>query len=371
MPMDPVTTNASPVNGPSVPVIAPPSVTAPSPVAGASGLPVAVAPAAAPVVTPPVAPVLPVATVPPPAPAVESPELVAIRAERSRLEAEVARLTPYAVRGYQASLTPTPVQPAAAPTPVAAKASLGVPVLDPGVAAYLTTDASGNVVERPGAPPGTLAQYESHQRAKGQFLAKLTEDPRGALGPLLEEMQASAVEKAKAEVLAEQAKARNAQVAAQIVDANAEWLFEKDAAGQRVVVTDPLTGRSEYKRTEGGEWWATAANQLMQAGVTDPVLVDRYARAVAFQTAYQKANAAAPAPAAPAVPPPAPAPAPDLKTAFLNRIPGAAPGSLTPPGTIPAPATRRLSLQEAMLQELTTAGYSPGSKLPMAIPQAA
>jgi hypothetical protein len=247
-----------------------------------------------------------------------------------------------------------------------------VPVLDPGVAAYLTTDASGNVVERPGAPPGTLAQYESHQRAKGQFLAKLTEDPRGALGPLLEEMQASAVEKAKAEVLAEQAKARNAEVAARIVDANAEWLFEKDAAGQRVVVTDPLTGRSEYKRTEGGEWWATAANQLMQAGITDPVLVDRYAKAIAFQTAYQKANATQPAaPAAPAVPPPAPAAAPDLKTAFLNRIPGAAPGSLTPPGSNPAPATRKLSLQEAMLQSLTTAGYSPGSKLPMAIPQAA
>jgi hypothetical protein len=361
MPMDPVTTNAAPVNGPSVPVVAPPSDTAPSPVAGASGLPVVAAPAAAPVVTPPATPVAA-------APAVESPELVAIRAERSRLEAEVARLTPYAVRGYQASLAPTPP---ATPAPAAAKPSLGVPVLDPAVAAYLTTDAAGNVVERPGAPPGTLGQYESHQRAKGQFLAKLTEDPRGALGPLLEEMQASAVEKAKAEVLAEQAKARNAQVAAQIVDANAEWLFEKDAAGQRVVVTDPLTGRSEYKRTEGGEWWATAANQLMQAGITDPVLVDRYARAVAFQTAYQKANAAQPVAAAPAVPPPAPAAAPDLKAAFLNRIPGAAPGSLTPPGTIPAPATRKLSLQEAMLQSLTTAGYSPGSKLPMAIPQAA
>jgi hypothetical protein len=363
MPMDPVTTNAAPVNGPSVPVVAPPSDTAPSPVAGASGLPVVAAPAAAPVVTPPATPVAP-------APAVESPELVAIRADRVRLEAEIARLTPYAVRGYQASIAPTPPPPAT-PAPAAAKPSLGVPVLDPGVAAYLTTDASGNVVERPGAPPGTLAQYESHQRAKGQFLAKLTEDPRGALGPLLEEMQASAVEKAKAEVLAEQAKARNAQVAAQIVDANAEWLFEKDAAGQRVVVTDPLTGRSEYKRTEGGEWWATAANQLMQAGITDPVLVDRYAKAIAFQTAYQKANAAAPAVVPPAVPPPAPAAAPDLKTAFLNRIPGAAPGSLTPPGSNPAPATRKLSLQEAMLQGLTTAGYSPGSKLPMAIPQAA
>lgn len=344
----------SPPATPSAPSVPAPGVAA-VPVAGASGLPAA-APVAAPVVTP----------------AVESPEIVAIRAETARLNAEIARLQPWAQRGYQTSLA-QPAVPAIPMTPAAPKTNvLGVPDLDPGVQAYLTTDAGGNVVATADAPPGVMAQYNAHQRALGVALKRLATNPEEALAGVIAKAKDEWLKEAKTELTSEQQKAQNAQTADRIVQANSEWLFEKDAAGNRVVVTDPLTGQSQYKRTEGGEWWATSANRLMQAGISDPVLIDRYARADAFFQAWQKSQAAAPAPTAPVAPDPAlRLQQPDLRQAFLNRIPGAAPGSVAPPGSSAVPQGQKLTLRDAMLQGLTVAGYSPGSKLPMGIPQAA
>ena len=362
MPMEPVTTNATvvsaPAPAPSVPTPPPSAPATPSgPVAGASGLPAApVAPAAvpAPAVTP-----------------VDSPELAQIRADRARLEAEVARLQPYARLGYQHSQNPAAPPVPLVNAPSAPKTNvLGVRELDANVQAFLTTDAAGNVVATPDAPPGVLAQYQAHQRELGAALKKLATNPEEALAAVINKAKEDWIKEAKSELTAEQTKAQQAAMAEQIVRKNSDWLFEKDATGNKVVMTDPLTGQSQYKRTEGGEWWATAANRLMQSGVSDPVMIDEYARAHAFFQAWQKSQAAQPA--APAVPPPAPAPAPDMKQAFLNRIPGAQPGAFTPAGSNPPPASNRVpSLRERMLQDLMLAGHTPGSKLPMGIPQAA
>ncbi len=340
MPMDPVTTNATVVSAPA------PAAPVPTPP------PSAPAPAAVPVVTP----------------VADSPELAQIRADRARLEAEVAQLKPWAQKAYQATLT-NPVVPPVVPV-VAPKVNvLGVRELDPNVQAFLTTDAAGNVVATPDAPPGVVAQYQAHQRELGIALKKLATNPEEALAAVINKAKEDWLKEAKTELTSEQQKAQHAAQAERIVQVNSEWLFEKDAAGNRVTVVDPLTGQATYKRTEGGDWWASAANKLMQAGVSDPVMVDEYARAHAFFQAYQKSQAAQPVapPVAPVVTPTAQ----DLKTAFLNKIPGAAPGSVQPNRTSPTPDGRKLTLQESMLQQLTLAGYSPGSKLPQGIPQAA
>ena len=375
--MDPVTTNqtvASPA--PAQPVAAPSTPASvggvPTPAVGASGPPAAAAPVAAPAVTQPV----------------ESPELARIRQERAEFEAQVARLMPWAQRGYQASLQ-QPASPAApaTPTPAAPKTNIfGVPELDPQVQQYLMQDAQGNVVATPDAPPGVIAAYRAHQQALGNALKKIATNPEEAFAPLIEKFKTTAVEQAKKDVLAEQEKARNAHVAEQIVERNGEWLFEKDPSGNRIIVHDPLTGQAHYKRTEGGEWWAKAADHLMKQGITDPTTVDTYARAYAFQQAWQKAEqlrqqeqagaggqqngqvvqAVAQAPGAS----PPQIPIPDVRQAFLNRIPGALPGAHTPNGTRAVPDTRHLDIRQAMLQNLQAAGYAPGSRLPMPHAQA-
>lgn len=353
--MEPVTPVGVSQAGPQPAATAVAPVQPVAPVVGASGPPAA-APAAAPAVTPPV--VQPVA---------ESPELAQIRAERARLEAELARITPYAAAGYKALQQQQPAAQPAAP----AKTSLGVPELDPEVARWVTTDASGNYQEIPGAPPGTIAAFNAHQRARAAYIAKLVANPKDALGPLFEEYRAEAVEKAKQEVLAEQVKAQNARTAEYIVAQNSDWLFEKDAAGNKILVTDPLTGTTQYKRTEGGDWWYQAVNQLTQQGVTDPVQINEYAKAMTWFRAYQNSEAMKAQMQQPATQPVAPAPqaAPDLKAAFLSRIPGAAPGSVQPPASSVMPNQRRLTtgeaMRQAMMEGLTQAGYAPGSRLPM------
>ncbi len=377
MPMDPVTTNSTPVNGPVTVVPTPqPAPGVIPPAVGASGPPaVAVVPAVTPAVTVPVVP-------PTPAAPVESPELTQIRADRARLEAEVARLTPYAALGYRASQAQqtapaTPATPAPAPPKVNA---FGIPEIDPNLESWVQTDANGNTVEIPGAPPGAASQVIAYRRAMANAIKKLATDPEGALGPILAKFEAAATEKAQKAFTEQQTQARNTAVAAQIMQANAEWMFAKDAQGQEVVIADPLTGQRYRKRTEVGDKWAEAAQHMMNQGMTDPVIIDDMAKSYAHRWAWTQAQTQQTAPAAPvagavvpvgAAPQGAqPQPTVDLKTAFLNRVAGALPGTVVPPTTSATPSTHKLSIREAMLQDLLAAGYTPGSRLPMAHQQA-
>jgi hypothetical protein len=266
------------------------------------------------------------------------------------------------------------VAPAAAPAKVNA---LGVPELDPNIAFWVAEDAQGNLVERPGSPPGMLAAYQQHQRSYGQFLKKFASDPAAALAPLLATIKAEAAKEARESVMTEAQRAAQGRSADQIIQQNSNWAFEKDAAGNPVVVVDHLTGQQNYKYTEGGQLWVGHVQTLQKAGLTDPATIDKYAQAMTFFDTYRAANppgapAAAPgtAPAAPAAPA-APTNA-SLKDAFLNRIPGQNPSGIpAPPGSSAVPQSRKLSLSEQMMQDLAKAGYDGVTKLPMGQTQAA
>lgn len=387
--------SGSPASMPPPPAAAPaPAVTAapgavgaaipqpqPSPpVGGTPGTPGAAVPStAAPVVSPS-----------------QSPEYQALQREHQRVLAEIQRLTPYAAIGYRQQAA-APAAPAATPA-ATAEPRLGVPELDPMVAAYLV-EQNGQMVEIPGAPPGTLAAYQRHQREMATFLRSFTQNPERALAPVVDKIRKDAIEEAKKVYAGEVKAAQDKAQAAAILQENAAWMYERDGAGNVVVDFDPLTGRQSQRLSEGGQWWMEAVKGLSEQGVSDPAVLNAYAKAQAHLRAWQRhqeasrqAPAAVPAdpPAAPAaahpfnvpgIVPAAPAAAPNLaamvmadpKMAFLSQVPGATPGQYNPPpaGSMAPALPARTSVnpiqswKAAAIQALYANGHSPNSRLPV------
>lgn len=346
---------APPVPPPAAVGVGTPSLAPPNPAVGPSGTPGTGTQVPAPVGTP-------VTLVPAPAPAaapVVADELATVRADRARLEAEVARLTPWAQKAWKTQdVAPAPA-PQGQPAPAAAPAAVnvfGVPKFDQSLLSHLTEDAAGNITEKPGAPQGTLYAYQQYQRAKGQAVSRIVDDPEGALAPLLEKVRLQAVEDAKKSLTTEQQTARHAEQARTILARNSEWLFERDAAGQPVMVHDSLTGQSNYKLRPEGQVWHEHVRALQQAGVTDPEFIDRYARAAALNDLMARQQAQQPA-AVPPVPPAAPVA--DLRQAFLAQVPGALPPGTAQPDRsgVPPAATTSMSLRDMLKQDLIKAGH--------------
>lgn len=325
-----------------------------TPVAGATG------PAAAPGSPPGTPPSTP--TVPPPAAPADprDVQLAQITADRERLAAEVAKLTPYAQLGYQYGQNKPvvqPVTPAAAPTQVQVNA-YGVPQFDTGLLDQLTTDAAGNVVEKPGAPPGTAVAYQAFQRAKGKFLSDFAADPDAVLNKAMERIEKTLTDKVLKTYESKTTEQQNSAAVEQIMARNGEWLFEKGADGKPVETYDALTNTRTPKMTPAGELWAKHVKSLRGMGMTDPVAIDQYARTAAAQelvAIQQSGNPAAPAaPVVPTVPPTNET----LKAQFEARLQQGLPNQLPTPNAPVPPATPAMSLKDQLRQNMIAGGHA-------------
>lgn len=166
----------------------------------------------------------------------------------------------------------------------------------------------GGVKAMPGAPPGLVERWHQHQHTARAFLKNLTRNPIETLN-LQKLIQDEARKIASGVTTEHYQQAAQQQAAEQIGEQNKTWIYQKDASGQ------PLMHLGKPALTEEGSTYLATVERLYRGGqgLTDPVELDRMAKAVVLGMVAQKRLAAqhvqqAQAAGVPAVPPVPPAP---------------------------------------------------------------
>lgn len=329
---------------------APAAPAAPAPAAPAPATPVANPTPAGVGVTAPAAaipPAAPVAAPPAPAnPAVDpNAALQQVLATNARLAAQLQQQSRYAQLGQQAAAG-QPVQPA---QPAAPASPFGLPAYDPNWRIHLTQDEHGNMVERPGAPLGTLAAYMQYQTNLPAAIGKLLSDPAGALGPVLEKL----IDERAAKIADQrQSQFEERQTINSIMAEVEPWAIAKNAAGQPLTQYDQ-NGQIVEQLTPLGQHYANACTYARQSGMTDTRKIHAWAMQQVNQAKAQMAQpAASPTPAAPQQPLGQHFMQPGVIPQAPARTPG--PGGTTVPAVLPAnppgqsPTTRELFRQGAI-----------------------
>lgn len=173
------------------------------------------------------------------------------------------QLAPHAdaIQGYLRQQQ-APVQEDVSPRPWEA------PEFDERWAALVERDpGTGLYVGRPGTPPGIVDKVNAFAEWQGKW----QRDPVGVIrGAWQEDMKRQVAEQFKEQFAAAQ---RESQIN-QIVQANAPWLYQVGADGNRL--TDPVTGQAMY--TAVGAQYLQQLQALKSAGITDPATQDRLAQ---------------------------------------------------------------------------------------------
>lgn len=178
--------------------------------------------------------------------------------------------------GYR-SLQARQAQPAQAPAAQQQQAQanlFGLPQFDMGLLNFVGRDATGNLVPLPGAPPDAVIRVREYQQKLQDVQQKFWSNPEGFLAPMVEKKAqeiAAKLFQARTQQTAEQ------QFAQQVVQQNADWLYENDAQGQRQESFNPMSGRMEPVLSPYGRFYHQTVQNLVAAGVANPQVAHQFA----------------------------------------------------------------------------------------------
>lgn len=211
------------------------------------------------------------------------------RQQYEAAQAELARLQPLARIGYQTwqQQQQAAQQPATPAAPAKPPNAFGLPEFDHGLIQFIKRGSGGELVVDPAAPPDTLARYQAYMQKFQEVQPQFWQDPMKFLGPQIQQMaQQIADQRMQAHMggYQEQVQART------ILERNADWLYAKDAQGQRQFQTDQLTGQTAPVLSPYGQAYARFVREAGDMGITSAAKQDQYATAM-LQNAIHNARA--------------------------------------------------------------------------------
>lgn len=182
----------------------------------------------------------------------------------------------------------TAQQPPQSQTTAPAKPTnpFGLPDFDHGLLQFITRGSDGRLFVDPGAPPDTLARYNDYTEKIKVVQQKFWQDPIQFLGPQIQQMAEQIAQKQVQQHLGgyqEQIQTR------QILERNADWLYAKDAQGQRQFQTDPLTGQTAPALSPYGQVYLKYIREAGDLGISTAAKQDQYATAM-LQNAIHNAR---------------------------------------------------------------------------------
>jgi hypothetical protein len=227
------------------------------------------------------------------------------------------------------------------------------PEYNPAWERMITTDANGNLVAVPGAPPGVVEKYQAYRQSRSELADKFMSNPYEFMEPAVKHL---AQQIAQQEVQKHLQQYRDQNFAKEFVTQQASWLYDRTQDGnlryQQIV--DPGTGRV-VQQPVLSTWGAKLRDYVMeesqrqgQRGYSDLDEQQRNALtrvqleyAMSRLQELEKGQPAASA--APAAPPPSPREAANGRFLAGGR-PGspATPPSVTPPSQPPKDLAERL-----------------------------
>lgn len=245
--------------------------------------------------------------------------------------------------------------------PAAPANPFGVPAFDISQISMLRRNPeTGQYEAVMGAPPGLAQQAEQYQQAVVQATHNFFQNPEKYLEGIVRKLASEVADQRSQTHLGQY---QNQQFAQTTLAQNAEWMYERDAAGNVVQDWDMNSGRPKAKLSPWGHEYARRVIELNQQGITNPQLQHRLAIEGLQNLAYQVMQRQQ------QQPPPAgqqPAGQNFLAQGQNGQLPGqgqAPPGyGQLPPGQLPAPGPgtpgRKLSLREELSGVYTANGFT-------------
>jgi hypothetical protein len=207
----------------------------------------------------------------------------------------------FATLGYQAwqqaqgrGGQPQPGQPAPAPQPQAPANPFGVPKFDLRNLSLIQRGEDGRYQVDPYAPPGLLQEAQAYQEKLAQATHGFFTEPEKYLEPIVRRIAEAVAQQTHQQQFGQ---VQQQQFAQQTLRENADWLFEKDAAGNVVQEFDVRTGQPKQKLSGWGLQYAQEVQRLAQSGVNDGrqqhELAVRHVQNLAYQMMFRQQQAAA------------------------------------------------------------------------------
>lgn len=172
----------------------------------------------------------------------------------------------------------------AAPPPGPAN-PFGVPAFDLRNLSLIRRTADGGVEVDPYAPPGLLGQAQEYQAKLAEATHNFFQDPEKYLGEIVKKIAGQVAQQTHQQQFGQ---VQQQQFAQQTLQQNAEWLYDRDAAGNTVQSWNPQTGQYQPQLSAWGQEYKRKVVELHHAGVTD----GRQQHAIAVQhlqnLAYQQ-----------------------------------------------------------------------------------
>ena len=241
------------------------------------------------------------------------------------------------------------------------------PVYDPNLRYQVTTDAQGNIVPVPGAPPDVVSRYQTAQAFRQETVEKFLQNPFKFMEPAIRHIAGEiAVSQAQQGV----GQYKEQQEAQSFVQQHSSWLFEQDGGKVKTQsVINPQTGRYESQQilSHWGKEFLNALQDAAKYGLPPEKQQDYALKAVQnsymasdqyADEVYAKRQAAA-APAAASKP--AETPRQAANSGFLQR---ANPANVPSPSAnggnaVPAPQTvNKMNLEQVMLKRFQDEGIT-------------
>lgn len=237
------------------------------------------------------------------------------------------------------------------------------PEYNPAWERQITTDANGNIVAVPGAPPGVVEKYLNYRQHRQELAEKFMSNPYQFIEEPVKHL---------AQQMAEQAVQKHLQqyqdqnFAKDFVNQQASWLYDRDQTGNVRVqqVLDPNTGRF-VNQPVLSQWGAKLRDYVMEEsqrqqnrGYSDLQEQQRNAlMRVQLEYAISRVNELEKgAPSAPAAPPATPRQ--EANSRFLNTNGGLRPSSPATPPNINPPSQPPKDLTERMRERFKQAGVT-------------
>lgn len=207
--------------------------------------------------------------------------------------------------------------------------------------ALVDYDANAGVfIGKPGAPQEIVQAVNNYQT----WSEKYGSNPLEAVKPYFEQAFPTMVQEKVQEALGNY---RREQTVNQLIQSNAEWMYQYDAHGQPV-----LGANGRYVPTPNGLRYGQYVNELERSGITNPHVVDQYAKArLMSDIAAQQQRAAGNQ-----------APAAQAQHAMAAGRPQSnvrqSRGPLDAPVNEPLPDQSEMRLEDRLRQNLAAAGFS-------------
>lgn len=217
---------------------------------------------------------------------------------------------------------------------------------------------TGQYEAHPNAPPGLAQQADAYHTAVVNATHNFFQDPEKYLGDIVRRIAGEVAEQRSQQQLGQ---FQNNQFAQQTLQQNADWLYERDAAGHTVQDFDMRTGEWSPRLSAWGNEYARRVYAMRQSGVTDGRMLHQLAMEGLKNLAYQLRDQQQQLPAGQQ-----PQGQQFLQQGQQHMLPGQQvppvvpqqqpPGQLPPPG--PGTPGRRMSLREELGGVYTAHGFT-------------